>query len=150
MRKEHGGSLVKMAGSIQSLQIKGRRDFGGSSHTASTEPYFYNSAYQVVKMACVIPNDEKERCIVAKEIKQGNNKLPAHCVLNGLQLDPVPPELTKLDSLSKQLIQRPKCYQTVVRLGTYTGKVPVYNSLKACKGTIFISSTPIEEKTGDP
>ena len=56
-----------------------------------------------------------------------NNMLPARCVLNGLQLDPVPPELAKLDSLSKQLIQRAKCYQTVVRLGTYTGKVPVYN-----------------------
>ena len=39
------------------------------------------------------------------------NKLPARCVLNGLQLHPVPPELAKLDSLSKQLIQRAKCYQ---------------------------------------
>ena len=33
--------------------------------------------------------------------------------------------------LSTQLIQCAKCYQTVVRLGTYTAKVPIYNSLKA-------------------
>ena len=74
-----------------------------------------------------------------------NNKLPARCVLNGLELDPVPPELAKLDSLSKQLIQRAKCYQTVVRLGTYTGKVPVYNSLKACKGTMFFLPLPLNK-----
>ena len=63
--------------------------------------------------------------------------LPAHCVLSGLQTVPIPSELAKLDCLSKQLIQRAKCYQTVVHLGTYTAKVPVYNSLKACKGTMF-------------
>ena len=34
-----------------------------------------------------------------------NNKLPAHCVPNGLQLDPAPPELAKLNILKKQLIQ---------------------------------------------
>ena len=50
---------------------------------------------------------------------------------------PMPPELAKLDCLSRQLIQCAKCYQTVVRLGTYTAKVPVYNSHKACKGTMF-------------
>ena len=72
------------------------------------------------------------------------NKLPAR-VLNGLQLDTIPPELAQLDSLSRQLIQRAKCYQTVVRLGTYTGKVPVYNSLKACKGTMFFLPLPLRK-----
>ena len=32
---------------------------------------------------------------------------------------------------------------TVVRLGTYTAKVPVYNSLKACKGTMFFLPLPL-------
>ena len=36
----------------------------------------------------------------------------------------------KLVALSGQVIQKPKCYHTVVRLGTYTAKVPVYNSLE--------------------
>ena len=63
--------------------------------------------------------------------------MPTRCVLNGLETVPIPPELAKLDLLSRQLIQRAKCYQAIVRLGTYTGKVPTYNSLQACKGTMF-------------
>ena len=70
-------------------------------------------------------------------------KLPPRCVLNGLRTVPIPPELDKLDSLSRQLIQLAKCYQTVVRLGTYTAKVPIYNSLKACKGTMFFLPLPM-------
>ena len=67
------------------------------------------------------------------------DRMPAHCVLKGLQTVPIPPELAVLDPLNRQLIQRAKCYQTVVRLGIYTAKVPTYNSLKACKGTMFFS-----------
>ena len=51
----------------------------------------------------------------------------------------------KLDALSAQLIQLAKCYQTVVRLGTYTGKVPIYNSLKACNGTMFFLPLPLNK-----
>ena len=71
--------------------------------------------------------------------------LPARCVLNGLQTVPVPSELAKLDCLSKQLIQHAKCYQTVVRLGMYTAKVPIYNSLKACKGAMFFLPLPFNK-----
>ena len=73
-----------------------------------------------------------------------SNELPCRCVLNGLQTVPVPPELNKLDALSAQLIQRAKCYQTIVKLGTYMGKVPTYNSLKACKGTMFFLPLPMK------
>ena len=72
------------------------------------------------------------------------NRMPARCVLNGLQTVPIPPELAVLDPLSRQLIQRAKCYQTIVRLGTYTAKVPPYNSLKACKGTMFFLPLPLK------
>ena len=65
--------------------------------------------------------------------------------LNGLHTVPIPSELTLLDSLSRQLIQRAKCYQTIVRLGTYTGNVPSYNSLKACKGTMFFLPLPLNK-----
>ena len=74
-----------------------------------------------------------------------NNKMPPRCVLNGLQNVPIPPELAVLDPLSRQLIQRAKCYQTIVRLGTYTGKVPTYKSLKACKGTMFFLPLPLNK-----
>ena len=63
--------------------------------------------------------------------------MPSHCVLNGIYTISVPDELAKLNKLETQLIQRAKCFQTVVRLGTYTGKVPIYNALKAAKGTMF-------------
>ena len=73
------------------------------------------------------------------------DRLPPRCVLNGLETVPIPPELAALDSLSRQLIQRAKCYQTIVRLGTYTAKVPIYNSLKACKGTVFFLPLPLNK-----
>ena len=83
-------------------------------------------------------------CKHCKPLVKRDN-LPARCVLNALETVPMPPELAKLDCLSRQLIQRAKCYQTVVRLGTYTGKVPVYNSLKACRGTMFFLPLPFNK-----
>ena len=65
------------------------------------------------------------------------NNIPARSVLNGLYTEPVPEELANLTPLQTQFIQRAKCFQTVVRLGTYTGKVPIYNRMKAVKGTMF-------------
>jgi len=58
-----------------------------------------------------------------------SNKIPSRCVLNGLYTIPVPDELARLNTVETQLIQRAKCFQTVVRLGTYTGKVPIYIAL---------------------
>ena len=46
------------------------------------------------------------------------NNIPARCVLNGLFAEPVPEELANLSALENQFIQRAKCFQTVVRLGT--------------------------------
>ena len=66
-----------------------------------------------------------------------NDVVPARCVLNGLKTVPLPKELENLDPLSIQLIQRAKCYQTVIRLGAYTAKVPVYNSLKVVSSEFF-------------
>ena len=74
-----------------------------------------------------------------------NDKMPCRCFLNGLESEPIPAELANLDALSKQLIQRAKAFQTIVRLGTYTAKVPKYNSLKACKGTMFFLPLPLEK-----
>jgi len=49
----------------------------------------------------------------------------------------IPDKLYSLNCIQKQFIQRAKCFQTIVRLGTYTGKVPLYSVLKAVKGTMF-------------
>ena len=79
------------------------------------------------------------KCAIRKD------NMPPRCVLNGLKVVEVPNELAKLDCLSRQFIQRAKAYQTVVRLGTYTNKVPVYNSLKACKGNMFFLPLPMHK-----
>ena len=70
------------------------------------------------------------------------NTMPPRWVLNGLHVIPIPPELDRLDLLSSQLLQHAKCYQTVVRLGTYTGRVPSHN---ACKGNMFFLPLPLDK-----
>ena len=73
------------------------------------------------------------------------NTMPSRCILNGLITEPVPDELKGLDALSKQLIQRAKAFQTVVRLGTYSGNQPAHNSLQACKGIMFYLPLPLNK-----
>ena len=82
-------------------------------------------------------------CTYCRPILNANN-IPGRCVLNGLFTEACPEELLNLNTLESQFIQRAKCFQTIVRLGTYTGKVPVYNSLKAIKGTIFFLPLPLQ------
>ena len=67
--------------------------------------------------------------------------MPSQCVLNGLEVDPVPPELEALDPLSKQIIQWAKPFQAVYRLGMYTSKVPSHTSVKACQMVFFLLLT---------
>uniref|UniRef100_A0A1X7VRZ3 Uncharacterized protein n=1 Tax=Amphimedon queenslandica TaxID=400682 RepID=A0A1X7VRZ3_AMPQE len=62
-----------------------------------------------------------------------------------LQCEPLPKELENLDPLRCQSLQRAKCFQTIVRLGTRTLKVPTYNSLKALKGTKLYLTQPLEK-----
>ena len=72
------------------------------------------------------------------------NSIPNRCVLNGLEVEPVPFELENLDPHSKQLTQRDKAFQAVFKLGTYMGKFPSHNSIKVCKGTMFFLPLPLE------
>ena len=50
-----------------------------------------------------------------------------------------------MNALGRQLIQRAKCFQTVIRLGTYTGKVPIYSATRALKGTTFFLPLPVQD-----
>ena len=74
-----------------------------------------------------------------------DNKLPATCVLNGLYVEEIPKELSQLNALGRQLVQRAKPFQTIIRLGTYTGKVPIYNATKGLKGTMFFLPLPLQK-----
>ena len=60
------------------------------------------------------------------------DKVPGRCVMNDLYTEPVLEELSSLNALEKQFIQRAKCFQTVVRLGTYVYQKSSY--LQLCKG----------------
>ena len=91
---------------------------------------------------CLTNNEQFYVCKYCLKLLN-SNKMPPHCILNGLETVPIPRELANLDPLSCQLIQRAKAFQTIIRLGTYTGNVPKYNSLKACKGTMFFLPLPI-------
>ena len=74
-----------------------------------------------------------------------DNCLPATCVLNGLYVEEIPKELLKLNPLGRQLVQWVKPFQTIIRLGTYTGKVPIYNATKGLKGTMFFLPLPLQK-----
>ena len=98
VRKEHAGCLLKMARSIQSLQIKGKNDFGESGHTASTELYFYNSAYQLVKRPHAIPIDENGKCIIAEQVKK-ESAWKQRADSRGCSVTEKPPLTSNLDSI---------------------------------------------------
>ena len=61
-----------------------------------------------------------------------------------MYVEEIPDELSQLDALGRQLVQRAKPFQTIIRLGTYTGKVPIYNATKGLKGTMFFLSLPLQ------
>ena len=52
--------------------------------------------------------------------------------------------MLKLDALGSQLIQKTKPFQTIIRLGTYTGKIPKYNATKGLKGSVFLLPLPLQ------
>ena len=60
------GKLLRCAKSITELEISSD-EFGDSCHGQSSEPFFYDSSYTMVKHA-TIAVDNNGRCVIAKEI----------------------------------------------------------------------------------
>ena len=52
---EHAGSLLQAARLVQSMELTDKNDFGDGCHMASTEPFFYDSAYKLVKKGYALP-----------------------------------------------------------------------------------------------
>ena len=73
-RRENVGSLLKACRLIKTLKIDGKEDFGESCHSASTEPYYYDTAYQLVKRDYALPIDENGKRVVANEILSKDEK----------------------------------------------------------------------------
>ena len=68
IRREHAGSLLQAARLVQSMELTDKNDFSDGSHMASTEPFFYDSAYKLVKREHALPIDANGRCITAKKV----------------------------------------------------------------------------------
>ena len=52
--------------SVKTVEINNKDDFGDTHHAASTESYFYDSAYQLVKRQQTLPVDKQGKCVVAE------------------------------------------------------------------------------------
>ena len=48
------------------MELTDKNDFGDDCHMASTQPFFYDSAYKLVKKEYALPIDTNGRCITAK------------------------------------------------------------------------------------
>ena len=74
MHKEHVGSLLEAVRSIKRLDIKVKADCGEGCHTTSSEPYYYDEAYQLIKRDTAIPVDHNGKCVIAKVISKSDNE----------------------------------------------------------------------------
>ena len=74
MRKEHVGSLLKAIRLIKRPDIKVKEDFGEGCHTTSSEPYYYDEAYQLIKRDTAIPVNHNGKCVVAEVISKSDNE----------------------------------------------------------------------------
>jgi hypothetical protein len=62
------------------------------------------------------------------------DKLPALCILNGLDLDEVPAALQDLNMIEKLLVQLTKVFLTIIRLKPYTFRGPSSDLSRAMTG----------------
>ena len=66
--RERAGSLLQAARLVQSMELTDKNDFSVGCHMASTEPFFYDSAYKLVKREHALLIDANGRCITAKKV----------------------------------------------------------------------------------
>ena len=68
IRWEHVGSLLQAARLLQNMELTDKNYFSDGCHMASTEPFFYDSVYKLVKREYALPIDTNVRCIRAKNV----------------------------------------------------------------------------------
>ena len=78
IRREHAGSLLQAARLVQSMELTDKNDFGEGCHMASTEPFFYDSAYKLVKREYALPIDNNGRCVIAKKVVCTSDEIPRY------------------------------------------------------------------------
>lgn len=73
-----------------------------------------------------------------------SGKIPIRCVLNGLEVDPLPHVMKSMNVFESILIQKAKCFQTVVRLGSVRHRLPPSAMLKGVKGRVVYLPLPLQ------
>ena len=73
LRKQSAGELLKCIRSVNALTMIAT-DFGESCHTASSEPFFYEQSYSLVKHTYPIVVDGNGRCVISEEVGQRDSK----------------------------------------------------------------------------
>ena len=68
------GELLSCIRSVTALKIS-IEDFGKSRHTASSEPFFYDQSYAMVRHTSPIAVDSHGRCVIAEEEGKRNEKV---------------------------------------------------------------------------
>ena len=105
VRKQSVGELLSCIRSVTALKIS-TEDFGKSRHTASSEPFFYDQSYTMVRHTSPIYSNG--RCVIAEEEGKRNEKsnrpkcwkCTAECKL------PTPQEVHSIMS-TKALLEQP-------------------------------------------
>ena len=69
LRKQSAGELLK----CNALTMTAT-DFGESHHIASSEPFFYDQSYRLVKHTSPIAVDDNGRCVISEEVGQRDSK----------------------------------------------------------------------------
>ena len=73
VRKQSVGKLLSCIRSVTALKFS-PGDFGKSRHTASSEPFFYDQSYAMVRHIFPIAVDSNGRCMIAEEEGKRNEK----------------------------------------------------------------------------
>ena len=73
VRKQSVGELLSCIRSVTALKIS-MDDLGKSRHTASSEPFFYDQSYAMVRHTSPIAVDSHGRCVIAEEEGKRNEK----------------------------------------------------------------------------
>ena len=73
LRKTVAGKLLKCVRTVNSIELAAH-NLGEKYHRASSEPFFYETAYSPVRRDSVVAVDELGRCCIANEIGQHSPK----------------------------------------------------------------------------
>ena len=87
--RERVGQLLKCVRLVNSFEMS-RQNLGERWHTASSEPFFYDTTYMPVQRDNAVPVDENGQCCTAEEVgdrekntmrpKNGNAQRSANCL----------------------------------------------------------------------